>query len=88
MNKMWPNKEDDISAAEQIIEQYASKHNTEALGLFELFLNEKEKRMNFRLSNWVLALVDHFQTLYGAIEGEYITRKIITRCLTNGQTLH
>lgn len=88
MSENWPNREEDLSAAEQIIEEYANQNDTDALGLFELFLNTQEKRLNFRLSKWVLALTDHFQSLYGATQGEYVTRKVITCCLTNGQTRH
>ncbi|STX29535.1 Uncharacterised protein [Legionella beliardensis] len=88
MNKNWPNKEKDIYVAEQIMEEYASQNNSESLGLFELFVNPEEKRMNFRLSNWVITIAEHFKSVYGEAQGEFVTRKVITRCLVNGQTLH
>lgn len=84
----WPTQEKDISAARKIIEEYANQYNTDALGLFELFLNRKEKRFNFRLSHWVLKLAQHFNSIYGSTQGDYVTRKVISHCLTEGQTLH
>ena len=74
--------------AAEIMEDYARQNDSESIGLFELFVNPKEKRMNFRLSNWVLALAEHFATMYGANQGELITRKVITSCMVNEQTLH
>lgn len=88
MNKNWPTKAQDLFVAEQIMEDYANQHNSESLGLFELFVNQEEKRMNFRLSNWVLALAEQFKSMYGATKGDFVTRKVISCCLTNGQTLH
>jgi hypothetical protein len=88
MNRSWPTKAKDLFVAEQIMEEYANMHKSESLGLFELFVNQEEKRMNFRLSNWVLTLAEHFKSIYGASQGELITRKVISSCITNGQTLH
>jgi len=58
------------------------------LGLFELVVNQHEKRMNFRLANWVLMLAKHFNSVYGITQGDYVTRQVVTRCITQGQTLH
>lgn len=88
MNKNWPTKEKDLRIAQLIMENYANKQNTEALGLFELVVNQNEKRMNFRLSNWVVALAQQFNEMYGASQGDYITRLVISNCMVQGQTLH
>lgn len=84
----WPTQEKDLSVARKIIEEYATQYNTNALGLFELFLNQKEKRLNFRLSHWVVKLDKHFKSVYGLTQGEYVMRKVISHCLTEGNTLH
>jgi len=84
----WPTKARDIFVAEQLMEDYAKNCNSNTLGLFELVVDQEEKRMNFRLSQWVLMLVEHFQSLYGASHGVFVARNVITRCLTNGETLH
>jgi hypothetical protein len=77
-----------MQVARLIMEEYANQQNLQALGLFELVVSQEEKRMNFRLSTWVLALAEHFNHTYGAHHGEHITRRVISRCLIQDQTLH
>lgn len=88
MKKNWPTKDRDMHIAQQIMEQYAQEQNSNNLGLFELVVNQEEKRMNYRLSSWVLMLAEHFKSIYGENQGDFVTRQVITRCLINGQTLH
>ena len=88
MNKNWPTKNKDMHIAHLIMEAYANKQDSESLGLFELVVNQEEKRMNFRLSNWVLALAQQFNDMYGAHQGDYVIRQVISRCMVQGQTLH
>jgi hypothetical protein len=88
MTKEWPNKTKDMYIAEQIMEKYAHQQDSETLGLFEVVVDIKQKQLNFRLSKWVVAIAQHFSSLYGSEEGEFVTRKIVSSCLTNGQTLH
>ena len=88
MSNNWPTKLQDLHLAQVIMEEFASQHPSGSLGLFELVVNESEKRMNFRLSNWVLAIAERFNDMYGPSQGEYVTRQVVSRCLTQGQTLH
>lgn len=44
--------------------------------------------MSFRLSGWVVALAKHFNSVYGVDQGDFVIRQVITRCFTQGQTLH
>ncbi|WP_028387762.1 hypothetical protein [Legionella fairfieldensis] len=88
MNKNWPTKAKDMNIALRIMEEYANEQNTDSLGLFEIVVNQAEKRMDFRLSSWVMILAEHFKSLYGASKGDFITRQIISSCITNGETLH
>jgi hypothetical protein len=88
MNKSWPTKDKDMSTAQRIMEQYANDQNTESLGLFELVVNQKEKRMDFKLSSWVMVLAQHFKSVYGANQGDFVTRSVISHCITRGETLH
>lgn len=87
MNKSWPTQLHDIILAEQIMSRYAASH-AGVLSLFELTVDKKEKVMDFRLSAWVMALTSHFTSLYGAKEGEWITRRVISHCMRDNQTLH
>ena len=88
MNENWPTKAKDMYIAQLVMEEHAASENMESLGLFELVVDQEEKRMNFRLSNWVCALAERFHVMYGANQGDYITRQVISRCMTQGQTLH
>lgn len=88
MNKNWPTQDKDMHVARLIMEEYAHQQNIEALGLFELVVSHEEKRMNFRLSTWVLALAQYFNETYGAEQGELITRLVISRCLVQNHTIH
>jgi len=88
MQQDWPTKEKDLKAAQMIMEEYASEHDSDALGLMEIVVNEEEKRMDFRLSGWVVLLAQHFNSLYGATQGDFITRQIVSQCITQGETLH
>lgn len=88
MTKNWPTKDKDMNIAHIIMEEHAIQQNNDALGLFELVVDQEEKRMNFRLSNWVLILARQFNTMYGANQGDEITRLVISNCIVQGQTLH
>jgi hypothetical protein len=88
VNKNWPTKAKDMHIAQLIMEEYAQKENTDALGLFELVVDQQEKRMNFKLANWVLILAQQFNSMYGSDQGDLITRQVITNCITQDETLH
>ncbi len=88
MKQNWPTKEKDMQTARLIIEQYANEQDSNHLGLMEIVVNEKKKRMDLRLSAWVMLLAKHFNAVYGASQGDFITRQIISRCITQEATLH
>lgn len=88
MSKSWPTKQKDMHIAQSIMEEYAHKQKSESLGLFELVVDKEEKRMNFRIASWVLTLAQHFNSLYGPTQGDYVTRQVISRCMIQDQTLH
>lgn len=88
MNRNWPTKDQDMITAQRIMEEYANEQETDSLGLFELVVNQEEKRMDFRLSSWVLMLAEHFKSLYGENKGDFITRQVISYCIIKGETVH
>lgn len=88
MKKEWLTKDKDLIIAKQIIEQYATEKNSDALGLFEIIVNKEKKKMSFQLSPWVVRIAERFSHLYGAEQGNFITSRIISDCITNGQTIH
>lgn len=88
MNQNWPTRDKDLQAARTIMEEYANERESDSLGLFEIEVNQVEKRMDFCLSGWVILLAKHFASLYGASQGNFVTRQVISCCITQGQTLH
>lgn len=88
MSQRWPTKDKDLQTARVIIEEYAYHRENESLGMFEIVVDQIEKRMNFRLSGWVLLLAKHFISTYGAHQGDYITRQVVSRCIVQDATLH
>lgn len=88
MSQNWPTKENDLYVARVIMEEYANERNSDSLGLFEVVVDQMKKRMNFRLSGWVVMLSKHFASLYGETKGDFVTRQVISCCMTQGETIH
>lgn len=88
MNQDWPTREKDLLDARSIMEEYACERESESLGLFEISVDQIQKRMNFCLSGWVILLAKHFTSTYGVNHGDFITRQVISRCITQDSTLH
>ena len=88
MNKNWPTKDKDTQIARLIMEEYAMRQECESLGLLEVVVNQEEKSMNFRMASWVLTLAQQFNSMYGAFKGDYITRQVISKWMTEGQVIH
>lgn len=88
MSQNWPTRDKDIQTARVIMEEYASERDSDALGLLEIVVDTAEKRMDFCLSGWVVLLAKHFNAIYGVSQGDFVTRQVITHCLTQGHTLH
>lgn len=88
MSKEWLTKTKDLLVAQSIMEQYASSKKAEALGLLDLVLNVREKKLDFQLADWVHDLALTFNEMYGADQGDFVTRLVLSICITQGQTLH
>ncbi len=88
MSENWPTRDKDLQTAQVIMEKYANERETDSLGLFEIVVDQVAKRMNFCLSGWVVILAKHFVSTYGSNQGDFITRQVISRCITQGETLH
>lgn len=88
MSQNWPTREKDLQTARVIMEEYANDRDSNTLGLFEIVVDQMEKRMNFRLSGWVVILAKHFVSAYGVTQGDFITRQVISRCITQDATVH
>lgn len=88
MQSDWPTREEDLKVAAKIIEDYMDTQDTDSLGLFEVVMADNEDLPDFRLSEWVVVLAEHFHTAYGKEQGDYVTKMVVSRCLTSGHTIH
>lgn len=88
MDLKWSTKKNDMQVARLIIDEYADDKGTETLGLFELVVGSSKPQRNLRLSGWVVALSDYFQSTYGSKYGDFVTKMVISKCISNGQTMH
>jgi hypothetical protein len=88
MSQIWPTREKDLQDARYIMEEYAVERESDALGLFEIVVNQTQKKMDFCLSGWVILLAKHFVNAYGREQGDMITRQVISRCITQDATVH
>lgn len=86
-NKKWPTRETDMEIANMIMEEYANDENN-TLGLFELVVDEQQKKMNFQIADWVDILTQQFSVMYGPNQGDYVVRRVLSDCIRHGQTIH
>lgn len=84
----WPTKYKDIRIAQEVIDNYAHNHNTQTLNIFDLVFDPIKKRMDVQLSEWITHLIILFTAMYGMEQGDFIARKIISKVIMQGETLH
>jgi hypothetical protein len=88
MNSDWLTKEEDMHLAREFITKYAHARDVNTVGLFEMVVDITEKRMDFCLSEWVVMLARHFMSRYGAAQGDFVTRQVVSLCITQGHVIH
>jgi hypothetical protein len=86
----WPTKSKDLNLAQSFIDWYANSigRSSASIGLFEVVADIQNKKMDLKLSPWVLAMTLYFQKIYGLEQGELISRKILTLYFTQDQSIH
>jgi hypothetical protein len=88
MSQQWPTQDQDMKTAKEVIEAYAMANQSDSVELFELVVDKEKKQMGFCLSAWVMVLAKYFNETYGPNQGEFITRQILSSCITQGHTVH
>jgi hypothetical protein len=88
MKQHWSTQEQDMTTAKELIEAYAIANQSDSVDLFELVVDKEKKQMGFCLSGWVLMLAQHFTKTYGPNQGDFVTRQVLSRCITQGNTVH
>lgn len=85
MKKDWLTSTQDLYVARQIINRFRQDDKT--LGIFEVVSSDEGKDQVF-LSEWVMILTEHFRKIYGLEQGDFVMRKIVSKCLINGEQVH
>jgi hypothetical protein len=83
----WLTRADDIKFAEETISRYIELNEGEPIGLFEVVIKPNDS-VDICVADWVIELSDHFDQKYGKELGIFITKKIVSRCLAQGETMH
>lgn len=85
MPNEWSTSSYDLYVARQVISQHTNEDKP--LGIFEIVLSENGQNRVF-LAEWVKILRDFYHYTYGEEQGEFVMRKVVTTCLTTGETIH
>lgn len=88
MIEQWPTRFQDLMTAEQVLSYFVDNEVAVKLNIFELVVDMQQKKMNFVLSPWVMALAAQYASIYGEEQGEVITRKVISFYMRESQVLH
>lgn len=88
MIESWPTRSQDLMTAERVLSYFIDLEAAMKLHIFELAIDIQQKKMNFVLAPWVMALAAQYASIYGAEQGELITRRVISFYMRDSQTLH
>lgn len=87
MSKNWPTKANDLDAAASIIRKYVALNEDRSLGIFEVDVSDQDG-LDLRISDWILELAEYFYQLYGKEQGDFVTKMVVSKCITNGHSIH
>ncbi len=85
MSNDWPSSSYDLYIARQVINQHTNEDKP--LGIFEIIVAENGENKVY-LAEWVRVLRDFYHHAYGDEQGDIIMRKVVTKCLVSGETIH
>lgn len=84
----WPTETTDWDMAQSVLDKYIDMNGGEPLGIIEVVISVDDHRVEYQVATWVKELTAIFCEKYGRQQGEIITKKIVSRCLTIGHTIH
>lgn len=88
MQTNWPTKEKDLEVAKNIIEEYTRNQDSDVLGIFEVVVSQDKEVPDVHLAEWVVTLTDYFHEKYGYEQGDFVTKMVISNCITHGNIIH
>lgn len=88
----WPTEQNDMEAANYIVDKYLVLNEGEPLGFLEIVMHrtkEQEKnKVELKMPDWIVELQAFFREKYGSEQGHEITSKVLTKYLLKEETLH
>jgi len=84
----WPTEANDWQTAQNILEKYLELNGGEPLGIIDVVVTPDEERVDYEVSTWIKELTAIYCQQYGREQGEVVTKRVVSRCLTLGHTIH
>ncbi len=88
----WPTQQQDMEAANGIIDRHLNFNEGEPLGFLEIIMYKNEQgeksKVELKMPEWIVELQHYFRQQYGNELGHSITSKVLTKFLLKNETLH
>ncbi len=88
MQEDWPTAQEDLHIANTVIKKYIDLlQDDEQLPMPHILLRS-DSYPSYWAPDWMLELAEIFGDRYGLIQGDYVTRRVLTHYLLQGNTIH
>lgn len=88
MQEDWPTAQEDLHIAHAIIQKYVELlQEGESLPMPHILLRS-DSHPNYWAPDWMLELAETFSERYGLMQGDYVTRRVLTHYLLQDKTIH
>lgn len=83
----WQTKAEDIKIAKELLLRHCTDEQETEVGLQEVRLVE-DGGVWITRADWVIELEEFFEARYGEVEGNLVTKRVVTALLTQGERVH
>jgi len=87
MSDIWPTRNYDLDTAADIIRKHIALTGDQTLGIFEVNMDGEDDQ-DVKIADWILELAECFYQLYGREQGDFVTKMVVSQCITNGHSIH
>jgi len=87
MSEDWLTQEEDLQFATEIVNEYTFL-NDEPVSLLHILFKGDDDDFDVHVSDFMSGLTEHFVCQYGAKKGKKVARKVVTKLLLAGKTIH
>lgn len=83
----WNTKEQDLSLAKEIINQYCDETGRSEVGIQEVTIVQ-EGSLHVERADWVVQLEETFEKKYGKKVGQDVSKRVLATLITQGSIIH